>query len=120
MHSPVSRPTKSAAPVGSASKIEMTQERLRVTANLQRADINHFQEACAALCKTSHQDVVIELTRCTYVSSLVIGILVDTVTQLKTDGKQVTVLVSPEVGRFLHMAHLYHLFAYQVVDAALG
>ena len=42
--------------------------------------------------------------------------LVDAVTEMKMQGKEVTVYVSPEVGRFLHMAHLYHIFAYTVVD----
>jgi anti-anti-sigma regulatory factor len=120
MHSPLTRTTKNAPSAGTHAKIEVTPDCLRIAANLQRADINRFQDACSAFCKTPERDVILELTRCTYVSSLVIGILVDTVTQLKTDGKNVTVLVSPEVGKFLHMAHLYHLFSYEIVDAALG
>jgi anti-anti-sigma regulatory factor len=89
---------------------------LKLMCNLQRADFSVFQELCAQLCRSNYETVTIDFTMCTYVNSLVIGSLVDTVTQLKTDGKEVTVLVSPEVGRFLHMAHLYHLFAYEIVE----
>ncbi|MCY3021525.1 MAG: hypothetical protein NTW87_21130 [Planctomycetota bacterium] len=60
-----------------------------------------------------------DLTRCTYLSSLFVGCLVDALTQMKADGKDVKVFVSPEIGHFLHMAHLYHLFTYQIVAPPL-
>jgi hypothetical protein len=43
-----------------------------------------------------------------------IGTLVDSVVQMKVDGKDVGVRVSPEIGHFLNMAHLYHLFSYEI------
>ena len=85
---------------------------------LQRADFAAFQEACNALVHSPSPHVVLDLTRCTYVSSLFIGMLVDAVTSMQTAGKTIDVLVSPQVGRFLHMAHLYHLFEYTIVETA--
>ena len=99
-----------------SSKIILKQGVLKLMCNLQRADDLQFQAACEQLCKQQGNEFLIDLTLCTYINSLGIGSLVDTVTQLKTDGKQVTVKVSPEIGRFLHMAHLYHLFSYQIVE----
>ena len=111
MQAPVSKTKPSTA---IHPKVVCNDGILKLACNLQRADYSLFQEACMQLCKSSHSEVTIDLTLCTYVNSLVIGTLVDTVTQLKTDGKQVKVRVSPEVGRFLHMAHLYHLFSYDI------
>jgi anti-anti-sigma regulatory factor len=98
------------------TKFVLKEGVLTLQANLQRADYNGFQQACHILRTSKAQSVRVDLTKCTYVSSLFIGLLVDVVTQMKTDGKDVTVHVSAEVGRFLHMAHLYHLFAYTIVD----
>jgi anti-anti-sigma regulatory factor len=98
------------------TKFLLNEGVLTLQANLHRADYNGFQQACHKLRTSKAQAVRLDLTKCTYVSSLFIGLLVDVVTQMKTDGKDVTVHVSPEVGRFLHMAHLYHLFAYTIVD----
>jgi anti-anti-sigma factor len=87
---------------------------------LQRADFGAFQDACNALMHSKSPQVILDLTRCTYVSSLFIGMLVDAVTTMKTAGKVVNVVVSPQVGRFLHMAHLYHLFDYSIVEPPEG
>ncbi len=103
-------------PTRNGTKVILNAGVLRLSGNLQRADYNFFQEACGHLCRSDVPCATLDLTHCTYVSSLIIGVLVDTVTQLKTDGKAVTVRVSPEVGRFLHMAHLYHLFSYSIVE----
>jgi anti-anti-sigma regulatory factor len=100
----------------SDAKFLLKEGILTLQANLHRADYNGFQQACNQLRTSPVKTVRLDLTKCTYVSSLFIGLLVDVVTQMKADGKDVTVHVSPEVGRFLHMAHLYHLFAYTIVD----
>jgi len=100
--------------------VSLKESHLTLTGNLQRADHAGFKHACHTLVCSSHCKVVLDLTACTYVSSLVIGILVDSVTQMSADGKDVKVRVSPEVGRFLHMAHLYHLFSYEIVEPNLG
>lgn len=84
--------------------------------NLQRADYNTFQNACAELRTSALEKATLDLGRCTYMNSMFVGVLVDVVTQMKMDGRTVVVWVSPELGRFLHMAHLYHLFTYQIVD----
>jgi len=99
-----------------ALRVAVHDGTLVVHANLLRADYNAFQKACAALMasSSSHKTVTLDLTRCTYLSSLFIGTLVDTVVQMKADGKIVAVCVSPEIGHFLNMAHLYHLFGYQI------
>ena len=99
-------------------KVSLCDGKLRLNCNMQRADEGAFQKACEELLKSPVREVEIDLTACTYINSLAIGTLVDTVTQLKADGKQVTVRVSREVGRFLHMAHLYHLFSYEIVEPA--
>lgn len=92
--------------------------RLQVQCTLQRADFASFQDGCNALVHSPSPHLVLDLTRCTYVSSLFIGMLVDAVTSMQTAGKTIDVLVSPQVGRFLHMAHLYHLFEYTIVETA--
>jgi anti-anti-sigma regulatory factor len=94
--------------------------RLQVQCALQRADFGAFQDGCNALMHSPSPHVVLDLTRCTYVSSLFIGVLVDAVTTMQTAGKTIDVLVSPQVGRFLHMAHLYHLFEYTIVERPEG
>lgn len=88
---------------------------LSVQANLLRADYHAFEAACDRLCSSPQRAATLDLTRCTYLSSMFIGALVDTVIQMQVDGKAVRILVSAEIGRFLNMAHLYHLFAYEIV-----
>jgi anti-anti-sigma regulatory factor len=101
-----------------AGKVLVKDSVLTLECTLQRADYNAFQEGCALLAKSRTPVVTMDLTRCTYVSSLFIGMLVDAVTSMKAQGKNVSVRVSPQVGRFLHMAHLYHLFEYSIVEPA--
>lgn len=108
--------SKHSSVAGSNIKFVVKDSVLTLQTNLHRADYNGFQQACNHLRASSYNMVRLDLTKCSYVSSLFIGLLVDVVTQMKADGKDVTVHVSPEVGRFLHMAHLYHLFAYTIVD----
>ena len=55
-----------------------------------------------------------DLKRCASLTSAFVGALVDAVVQMRADGKSVVVYVSPEVGRFLNMAHLYHLMSYEL------
>jgi anti-anti-sigma factor len=100
-----------------AKKVLVKDSVLQLQSTLQRADFNAFQEGCAMLAKCKSPEVMFDLTRCTYVSSLFIGMLVDAVTSIKAQGKTVLVHVSPQVGRFLHMAHLYHLFSYTIVES---
>ena len=99
-------------------RVILEKDRLQVQCTLQRADYAAFQEACNGLVHSPSPHVVLDLTRCTYVSSLFIGMLVDAITSMQTNGKTIDVLVSPQVGRFLHMAHLYHLFEYTIVESA--
>jgi anti-anti-sigma regulatory factor len=87
---------------------------LIVHTNLMRVDHAGFEVACRELCARTMPSVHIDLTRCTYLSSMFIGTLVDCVVQMKVDGKTVGVRVSPEIGHFLNMAHLYHLFSYEI------
>jgi hypothetical protein len=100
-------------------KVTLTGAILCVHANLQRADYSSFQQACVELRQSAQREVTLDLTRCTYGTSSFIGDIVEAVTQMKTDGKTVRVLVSPELGRLLQMAHLYHLFTFTIVDVRL-
>ena len=109
----------SVSDTASSAKIQLKHGTLFLLDDLQRGDLSAFQSGCEELARISNSKVILDLTKCTYVSSLFIGVLVEAVTQMKTDGKEVSVYVSPEVGRFLHMAHLYHLFTYQIVDTHL-
>jgi anti-anti-sigma factor len=104
---------------GAKTKLLVSEGVLVLATNLQRADYSAFENACRELQQSQYKKILLDLTRCTYVSSLFIGILVDSVTQMKAEGKEVMVHVSPEVGRFLHMAHLYHLIQYKILDATL-
>lgn len=111
------RSTQIAGPVfDSHAKIVMKEGTLCLRCNLQRADQQAFQEACLSLCNSTKTNLCLDLSRSNYLNSLLIGILVDAVTEMKSRNKIVSVLVSPEIGRFLHMAHLYHLFRYDIVE----
>lgn len=112
---PITRIEHGAPPI---KKVLVKNSVLQLQCTLQRADFNSFQEGCEVLARCKAPQVVFDLTRCTYVSSLFIGMLVDAVTSMKTQGKTVLVQVSPQVGRFLHMAHLYHLFDYSIIEPA--
>jgi anti-anti-sigma regulatory factor len=101
-------------------KITVKDGVLCLYANLQRADYGTFQRACDELCRSNLKNVTLDLTRCTYGTSSFVGDIVEAVTQMKTDGKNVCVNVSPELGRLLQMAHLYHLFTYNIVDPHLS
>jgi len=98
------------------SKVCTSGDAVCLMGNLQRQDFKLFEQACAQLRESPAHAVTLDLTRCTYVSSLTIGILVDAVTEMKALGKEVRVLVSPKVARFLHLAHLYHLFSYEIAE----
>lgn len=100
----------------SQPKVTVKAGVLCLHANLQRTDYGTFQQACEQLRQSNLKEVQFDLTRCTYATSSFIGDLVESVTQMKTDGKAVSVLVSPELGRLLQMAHLYHLFTFNIVD----
>ena len=92
---------------------------LRALADLQRSDLSAFKQACATLCASDHQSVFIDLNRCAYISSLFIGELAEAVMQMTAAGKDVHVEVSPEIGKTLHMARLYHLFDYEICSELL-
>ena len=115
----MAQPPLSARSEGPHVKVIVRDGVLTLTANLQRVDYAAFQRGCHELRHSPEREVTLDLSHCTYGSSSFIGDLVEAVTQMKTDGKLVNVQVSPELGRLLHMAHLYHLFAYQIVDTRL-
>lgn len=92
---------------------------LRALGDLQRSDLDAFKQACAMLCESNHQSVFIDLARCAYISSLFIGELAEAVMQMTASGKDVHVEVSPELGKTLHMARLYHLFDYEISSELL-
>ena len=102
------------------AKIVAEDGTLRLNGNPAHVDYAAFEKACGALFRTSCACVLIDLTRCTYLNSMFVGLLVDTVIQIKGAGKKVRLCVSPEVGRFFNMAHLYHLFDYEVLAPAGG
>ena len=97
----------------------LKNDTLSLCCNLHRTDHQAFQDACNQLCNSSHSALVMDLTKCTYMNSMLIGVLVDAVTGMKIAEKTVTVYVSPEIGRFLHMAHLYHIFEYEIAEPFL-
>lgn len=97
-------------------KVQVNEGTLTLGSTLQRSDYHVFQEGCNRLCKSSADSILLDLTRCTFVSSLLIGMLVEKVTEMREMNKKVLVRVSPEVGHFLHMAHIYHLINYEIVE----
>ncbi len=101
-----------------ASRVLRQDSVLSVLGNPMRVDFADFERAMGELDQIRVMEVTIDLTQCTYASSLFIGALVEGVTQLKTHGKNVKVRVSPELGRFLNMARLFHLFEYEIVQAS--
>lgn len=98
-----------------ASLVARNENTLTVLGNPMRVDFADFERELAELKRMPAPEVLIDLSRCTYASSLFIGALVEGVASLKTGGKRVVVRVSPELGRFLNMARLFHLFEYEIV-----
>jgi anti-anti-sigma factor len=108
-------------PAGAVSaKIVLEGGVLRINGNPAHADFAAFEKACSTVLSTLCACIVMDLTRCTYLSSMFVGLLVDTVTQLKGAGRKVRLCVSPEVGQFFNMAHLYHLFDYEILAPSGG
>ncbi len=103
----------------SGEKFALNAGSLRAGNGLLRSDLAAFKQACANLCESNHQSVFIDLTRCAYISSLFIGELAQAVMKMTAGGKEVHVEVSPEIGKTLHMARLYHLFAYEISSPIL-
>jgi len=95
-------------------KIAVNAGSMRALGDLQRADLDAFKRACASLRESEHQSIFINLVRCANISSLFIGELAEAVMQMTASGKDVHVEVSPEIGKTLHMARLYHLFDYEI------
>ena len=87
---------------------------------LQRSDLGAFKAACQELCDCEAQRIVVDLTRCCYMSSSFIGELADAVMRMKGGGKEVHVAVSAEIGKVLHMARLYHLFEYEIAASEIS
>ncbi|MEI6232602.1 MAG: STAS domain-containing protein [Planctomycetota bacterium] len=85
--------------------------------DVQRGDLRAFKDACTALRDCGQQSVFIDFSRCSYISSLFIGELAEAVMQMTASGKDVHVVVSPEIGKTLHMARLYHLFTFEISSA---
>lgn len=96
------------------NKIVLRGDGLAVDGTLQRVDYNPFRDACDTLLRNHEPEIYFDLRKCSYLSSLFIGALVDAITQIKAQKRLVRVEVSAEIGRLLHMAHLYHLFNYEV------
>jgi len=112
---------RSRPPTGAISaRIVLEGGVLKLNGNPVHADYAAFERACNALSGTTCACVVVDLTRCTYLNSVFVGLLVETVTQMKSAGKKVRLYVSPEVGHFFNMAHLFHLFDYEVLVPAGG
>ena len=101
------------------SKIALNAGALRALGELQRSDLSAFKQACEELCASEHQSIFIDLARCAYISSVFIGELADAVMRMTASGKDVHVEVSPEIGKTLHMARLYHLFDYEISSEIL-
>jgi anti-anti-sigma factor len=90
---------------------------LTVRGELLRADLPKFKAACSKLCAGKRSRVTLDLTGCTHMGSLFLGALADAVLRLKEQGKDVQVDVSPAVGKILHMACLFNLFAFKIHPA---
>lgn len=87
---------------------------LRVTGHLHRNQLPAFTECMEAMVADAVPVVALDFQRCTYLSSMFIGQLVDSILQAKEQGKRVQVLVSPEIGSFFATAHLNQLFEYTI------
>ncbi|MCZ7646554.1 MAG: STAS domain-containing protein [Planctomycetota bacterium] len=88
---------------------------LRIEGALLRVHLGPFCEQVAGLANVPSPEVTLDFTGCVYMSSQFIGRLVDGVQEVRRSGKQVRVLLSPELGEFFDRAHLQHLFEYEVV-----
>ncbi|MGD0091931.1 MAG: STAS domain-containing protein [Planctomycetota bacterium] len=108
------------AAVYPAAMIVLEDGALTLNGNPARADFAAFEQACHTLCRAPHPSIVVDLTRCTYLNSMFIGVIVDTVIRMKGARKHVRLAVSPEVGRFFNMAHLCYLFSYEIQVPAEG
>jgi anti-anti-sigma factor len=91
---------------------------LKVTGALDRIEWAAFEDACRELVEREEwRAVKIDLSGCKYLSSLFIGLLVGTYMKIEKQGRAIEVKVSPEVARFLDMAHLGEVMKYEVVGS---
>lgn len=84
---------------------------------LNSSQLSAFKGGLAKMVESRENEVLVDFTQCRYLSSVFIGQLVDSILSAKDKGKIVHVIVSPEIGRFLSMAHLQYLFDFEVVEA---
>lgn len=91
--------------------------RMEVQGVILRMDLGLFCRTMDEMATCPQKRVVFDFTRCPYLSSLFIGHLVDGVIRARESGKDVEILLSPELGKFFDGAQLFHLLTYQVVDA---
>jgi len=89
---------------------------LVVGQNLSRAHLGAFKRCLDEVLAAPDKQMVLDFSGCLYVSSLLIGQLVDGIMRARERGKTVRVLASPEVGRFFRTAQLDQLFAYAVEE----
>ncbi len=88
---------------------------LYIRGALNGAQLSAFKGGLAKMVESRDHEVLVDFTQCRYLSSVFIGQLVDSILSAKEKGKIVYVNASPEIGRFLRMAHLHHLFDFEVV-----
>jgi ABC-type transporter Mla MlaB component len=101
-------------------KLELSAGTLRALTELQRADLCTFRNSCEQLGHSNLSSISLDLTRCSQLSSMFISELADAVMRIKATGKEVHVEVSPQLGKMLHKAHLYHLFQYTISSAEIA
>ncbi|MCX7803959.1 MAG: STAS domain-containing protein [Planctomycetota bacterium] len=91
--------------------------RLKVVGALDRTAWAAFEKACEELvARTEWTGVELDFSECTYLSSLFIGMLVGTYMKIEKQGRTIALKVSPEVARFLDMAHLNEVMRYEVAE----
>ncbi|MCK6472172.1 MAG: STAS domain-containing protein [Planctomycetes bacterium] len=91
-----------------------------VLAMKQSVDRHHLADFLNAMDQVVDGEsvaIVLDFEGCARVNSLVVGHLVTGILRARKGGKDVSVRVSPEVGRLFHNAHLDHLFPFQVIEA---
>ena len=112
---PSSNPTD--GPPSNSGLCHVSDQKLVLEGALDRDVLGPFCDGLDRLVNSVHQEVIVDFSRCSYLSSLVIGHLVDGILRCRANGKKVRVNVSKSIGRFFEQAHLNHLFEFVVQDS---
>ena len=88
------------------TQFELAGTELRVSGTLDESNYSQFVERCQELLRTGGDPVRVDLSRVDRVSSRCIGALASLLIDLRGAGRDLRVIASPSVGKFLELCGL--------------